>query len=244
MHSKGKGVVLGAETGTHDPFRGHEELWRAQVMEGTSRASFWGFLWGSDIHTEVIRMAVSSWAYIFIGPWVALACFTDVVITVRQFLHISITTIDLTPVIHQTLRHTPEPFWNETEEAEAKKIQKQDMAIISLPLDREVHSLGLLSPSCARWVSPGHLGPRVLKKAFFHLSPPSSHRAGTSVNVRVTTWETGWTVSQSRCPSTAAYRTMGSATQMPTVSTSTSRVSVAGATGPKHLSWGRGLYKS
>lgn len=73
---------------------------------------------------------------------------------------------------------------------------------------------------------------------YLFLSP---HRAGRSVNVKVITWGTGWTASRSSCPLTAAYRTTGSATLMPTVPTCTSRVSVARGCCPKATqAWGRG----
>lgn len=61
----------------------------------------------------------------------------------------------------------------------------------------------------------------------FHSFLPSSHRASRSVNVKVTMSETDGIVSPNSCPLTAAYRTTDSATQMPTVQTFTSRVSVA-----------------
>lgn len=63
----------------------------------------------------------------------------------------------------------------------------------------------------------------------FSSVPPSLLRAGTSVNVRVTMWEMEWLVSPNSYRWTAAYRTTDSATQMLTVQTSTSRVSVARA---------------
>lgn len=66
-------------------------------------------------------------------------------------------------------------------------------------------------------------------------------RASASVSVKVITWATGWTVSQSSCPLTAACRTTGSATLTPTVPTSTSKVSVARAPGLQ--AWGRGFCK-
>lgn len=64
----------------------------------------------------------------------------------------------------------------------------------------------------------------------------SSHRASISVNVKVTMSGTEWIVSLSSCRSTVAYRTTDSATQMPTVQTFTSRVSVAATWGQRaHL---------
>ena len=63
------------------------------------------------------------------------------------------------------------------------------------------------------------------EKRLFHLSCYPL-RASTNVNVKVITWETGWTVSQSSYPSTAACRTTGSAMPMPTVPTSTFKVRV------------------
>lgn len=60
----------------------------------------------------------------------------------------------------------------------------------------------------------------------FHGFLPSFHRASRSVNVKVTMSGMDGTVSLNSCPLTAAYRTTDSATQMPTVWTFTSRVSV------------------
>ena len=59
------------------------------------------------------------------------------------------------------------------------------------------------------------------------------HRASTGVSARVITWETGWTASRSGCRWTAVCRTTGCAMPLPAAPTSTSKVSAAGAAGPK-----------
>lgn len=117
-------------------------------------------------------------------------------------------------------------------------VQKQDGAVTHPCPTGEVPSLGPSNTSYAGCGSPGHLGSwdRGVLERLFHLGPLSSHRASTSANVRVTTWGTGCPASQSSCPWTAACRTMGSATRTPTAPTSTSRVSIAGRRGLKHLS--------
>lgn len=107
----------------------------------------------------------------------------------------------------------------------------------------------ILGPSTyllCRMVARGALvRPGILEKGLFHLFL-SPHRARRSANVKVITWGTGWTASQSSCPLTAAYKTTGSATPMPAVPTCISRVSVARGCWPKALgfrAWGRDLCK-